>query len=141
MLNEYRDKIIEWIKNGRTASEISKEFGTSRTYPYNLAKRLNLPLKSNSNKKIISRMPLTQLHAALGEKLAWERNFRAKKPLAFVAAEIGITSTKLNQIERGTIDLTLLDLIKIADYYGVNVWMILKTATEAQFEETSAFKI
>lgn len=58
MLNEYRDKIIEWIKNGRTASEISKEFGTSRTYPYNLAKRLNLPLKSNSNKRLSVVRPL-----------------------------------------------------------------------------------
>lgn len=141
MLNEYRDEIIEWINNGKTAEEIRQKFGVSRTYPYNLAKKLNLPLVSNRNRKTINCGPISKLHAAIGEKLSWERNFREKKPLQIAAKEIGITSTKLNQIERGTIDLTLLDLIKLADYYGVSVWMMVKSASESQFEERSAFKV
>ena len=135
MKNNFKNMMIQRIKEGKTADEIRIEFGTSNSYPYALAKREGLSLKRTRGKKTVNGKPITDLHIAIGRKLFWERLFMKEEEIKEAAANIGITTTKLNQIEKGTYDLSLLYLIKLAYYYKMEVWELIKFATEQMNEK------
>lgn len=141
MLKEDEEKVVEDIKAGMNVTELCLKYGMNRTYPYKIAEKYGLKLSAKKNRKTVNAVPITKLHATIGEKLCWERHFRLKKDLKIAASEIGMTTTKLNMIEKGTLDVTLMELMKLSDYYGVSVWAMIKSASESQFEERTVFNI
>lgn len=65
--------------------------------------------------------PLSQMHAALGAKIAFIRNENNLGEPGLFAEDIGMSSKKYGAIERGQYDATITELARIARGLGLQV--------------------
>jgi hypothetical protein len=71
--------------------------------------------------------PLSSDHALIGQKLSAHRITVAQHEPSQAAAALQMTTWRLTAIERGVMDLTLVDLQKIASYCQTQVANLLAT--------------
>lgn len=120
-----RNKIIDAIKDGKSVQFISSAFGPGRATIYDIAKKEGLTIAAGK-KASTKGEALSEFHQELGQKLVWERMMLKKASLGDESKSTGISSIRLASIEAGNFDLTLFDLIRLADYLDTKPYLILK---------------
>jgi hypothetical protein len=106
-------KVKELYEQGRTASEIATALGYASGTISNIITRLGLT-REDEKRTRWQRGPISPIHKELGEKL------RRIRVLSFGGkVKPDISTQRLNQIEDGICDITLLDMLKMMKAYNI----------------------
>ena len=118
-MGKTRCKVVNMLIEGKSVKEIADECHITRSYVYKLAGEENIEVikqRQEKNPKAV----ISEDHLKFGVFIHNKRWFENNKTTKEVE-ETGITSTRLNAIERGTYDIKLSELKILADYYGINL--------------------
>lgn len=81
--------------------------------------------------KIAEDRSLSPRHVRIGKQVAHYRSFNLSVDRTFFAQEIGWSTTKLSSVEKGTFNLTLIDLDDIARTLGKPLHVLLEASEVA----------
>ena len=105
-----KEKLIRLAKEGKPVVDIARELGMDASYIYKVIKINNIQRHGVIKTKNV----LSPVHQLLGKMIRKERIYKnedeSKKDFT---NSIGISTQRLNWIERGHYDPTLTDLIKL----------------------------
>lgn len=80
---------------------------------------------------------LGKLHKFIGLFLFYKRNI-AVKEIGEIAQKLGISAIKYSKLEKGQVDPTLAELLKICDYYNITLITLIEEANKYEKVELDA---
>lgn len=123
-MEEREQQIIALYLGGESASSLARKFGRSEA----LIRKIISKHKVTRPKKVTVAEakpkggPVSSTHESLGLRLGNYRVQRACHDKSTAAEKLGWSSHKLSKVEAGTFsDLTLFDVMDIAEYIGVEL--------------------